>query len=621
MSTHTEKSPARFGTLLGLAPGNVPVYSSHYPSVDEAEYPDHHAYRSYVDGVFMGYKWQCVELARRWLYINRGYIFDDVAMAFDIFKLRSVKVVRDNTRLPLRAFRNGSKRHPEPGCLLIWKASGEFERTGHVAVVTAVEGDVIRCIEQNVDHVEWHHEKDYSRELKASLGTDGEYHIDCSFPDTHILGWVIQTDDDTHAEPIEEVDPRLFELCCREIDNQGQMQKPWLDNTQADEAAYINMMGGHKITGNPEDQYRFVCISETAHNELRIATNELHNMFMGATGVVLRHDHLLDRFDIPGELWPRLRDSWVTQSTKMITGRFDFSLSAQGIKAYEYNADSASCHLECGKIQLKWSEHVGCKDGWCPGEDLFDELVYVWRARQVEGILHILIDDEPEETYHALYMKSAMEAAGIRVKMIIGIDSFQRDALGHMVDAEGEPIRTVWKTWAWETAVDLLRNAGKDSSSKPGLAEVLFDPAITVYEPLWTLVTSNKAMLAVLWDMFPGSPWLLDTQFALTDKLKTSGYVEKPIAGRSGSNIRIVNADKAIVESTAGKFDKQLSVYQAFFPMPVTAGHHVQLSTFIVDGKYAATCARVDPSPIITSHSDILALRVMNDETISAAKP
>ena len=63
------------------------MYSSDYETADKETLPNRHAYRSYVDGVFMGYKWQCVELARRWLYLNYGYIFDDIAMAYDIFRL------------------------------------------------------------------------------------------------------------------------------------------------------------------------------------------------------------------------------------------------------------------------------------------------------------------------------------------------------------------------------------------------------------------------------------------------------------------------------------------------------------------------------------------------------
>ena len=51
-----------------------------------------------------------VEFARRWLYVNCGYVFDDVAMAYDIFSLHHVTRVADAQLLPLYSFRNGSLR-------------------------------------------------------------------------------------------------------------------------------------------------------------------------------------------------------------------------------------------------------------------------------------------------------------------------------------------------------------------------------------------------------------------------------------------------------------------------------------------------------------------------------
>ena len=58
--------PAKFGTVLGIAPGGVPVYSCDYDSADDNELPNRQAYRSVVDDIYMGHKWQCVEFARRW---------------------------------------------------------------------------------------------------------------------------------------------------------------------------------------------------------------------------------------------------------------------------------------------------------------------------------------------------------------------------------------------------------------------------------------------------------------------------------------------------------------------------------------------------------------------------
>lgn len=117
--------PAKFGTVLGLAPGGVPAYSSDYATADDTLLPDRRSYRSSIDGTFLGYKWQCVEFARRWLYLTKGYIFDDIAMAYDAFRPRIAHNVKTHKLLPLRSFCNGSKRPPEPGCLLVWDEDGE----------------------------------------------------------------------------------------------------------------------------------------------------------------------------------------------------------------------------------------------------------------------------------------------------------------------------------------------------------------------------------------------------------------------------------------------------------------------------------------------------------------
>jgi glutathionylspermidine amidase/synthetase len=45
----------------------VAFHCCDYDSAEDGELPNRHAVRSYVDCIYMGSKWQCVELARRWL--------------------------------------------------------------------------------------------------------------------------------------------------------------------------------------------------------------------------------------------------------------------------------------------------------------------------------------------------------------------------------------------------------------------------------------------------------------------------------------------------------------------------------------------------------------------------
>lgn len=628
---HTEKM-AKFGALLGMGPGDVPVYSSDYDTADPAELPTRQDYRSYIDGVYMGHKWQCVELARRWMYLNKGYTFDDIAMAYDIFQLRTVRVAKDGTLLPLKSFRNGSKRVPEPGALLIWNDGGEFDVTGHVAVITEVFPNKLRCIEQNVEHEVWPEGQDWSRELRITRGADGGYWVECTYEDTSLLGWVVQTDDATHAETIFDPDPRLFNLQLHSVPENHQADAVWLDPDDRNQAAYMDMMGCCRLTADAENQYKYFCISETARREIRRATNELHRMFLHATNYVLEDDDRLRKFNIPPALWPRIHQSWNNRRNEMITGRFDFSLSERGLKVYEYNADSASCHMECGFVQDRWAKHFGCDTGRSSGRDLFEDLVEAWKESGVDDVLHIMHDRDKEEVYHALYMQSAVEKAGIPSKIIRGVSGLQWDDEGWVCDADGVRIKWVWKTWAWETALDEIReDLAEDEenlrlhktinrhTTPPRLVDVLLREEVMVFEPLWTLIPSNKAILPVLSSMYPNNRYLLNSRYDLTDNLRKSGYVSKPIVGRCGANISIFNQDNDLLKETAGQFDNRDQMFQELFRLPVIDGDNVQIGTFSVDGAYSGACVRVDSSLVITTHSDLSPLRVVPDDVFLAA--
>lgn len=125
-----------FGEILGYAPGNVAIYCSNEHGEEYALCKKDNANRHYLDHEFMGYKWQSVEFARRYLYQNFGTVFTDVMMAYEIFSLRFLRHTDTERRLPLHAFANGSSRKPLKGALLIWADKGIFEKTGHVAVIT-----------------------------------------------------------------------------------------------------------------------------------------------------------------------------------------------------------------------------------------------------------------------------------------------------------------------------------------------------------------------------------------------------------------------------------------------------------------------------------------------------
>lgn len=117
----------------------------------------------------MGHKWQCVEFARRFLFLNYGSVFTDVGMAYEIFSLLFLHQVVNDNLLPLQAFANGSLSPPVAGALLIWQKGGEFKHTGHVAVITQLLGNKVRIAEQNVHNTPLPPGQQWTRELTLEV--------------------------------------------------------------------------------------------------------------------------------------------------------------------------------------------------------------------------------------------------------------------------------------------------------------------------------------------------------------------------------------------------------------------------------------------------------------------
>ena len=605
MSKGSTSSDAPFGTLLGYAPGGVAIYSSNYSSLNPQDYPDDATFRSYIGNEYMGHKWQCVEFARRFLFLTYGFVFTDVGMAYEIFSLQ--------------AFANGSRRPPLAGSLLIWQKGGEFKHTGHVAVITQLIGNKVRIAEQNVIHSPLPQGRQWTRELTLEV-KNGLYTIKDTFADTEILGWMIQTADTEHSLPQPVLPGEAMAIKGARLPNKGQYRGNWLNEKDSLQKAYVEA-NGHVINKDP---YQYFTITESAEQELIKATNELHLMYLHATDKVMKDDSLLALFDIPKILWPRLRLSWQRRRHHMITGRMDFCMDERGLKVYEYNADSASCHTEGGLILEQWLKQGYYGTGHNPAENLLDELAGAWKHSRARPFVHIMQDKDLEENYHAQFIQRSLTQAGFESKILFGLDELRWDAAGQLIDADGRLVNCVWKTWAWETAIEQVREVSADEyaavpirtghpNNEVRLIDVLLRPEVLVFEPLWTVIPGNKAILPVLWSLFPNHRYLLDTDFVVNEQLAESGYAVKPISGRCGNNIDLIGPQDEVLDKTSGQFFDRKNIYQQLWCLPKVDGKYIQVCTFTVGGNYGGTCLRGDDSLVVKKESDIEPLIVLKD--------
>ncbi|GAA4417803.1 glutathionylspermidine synthase family protein [Actinokineospora soli] len=302
----------------------------------------------------------------------------------------------------------------------------------------------------------------------------------------------------------------------------------------------------------------------------------LHSMCLEAVETVVLMERYRD-FGIPEWAWPHIAESWKRHDPH-VYGRFDLRYDASGpAKLLEYNADTPTSLLEAAVVQWFWKTEVFPDDDqW---NSLHEKLVERWTeigAKLPSREVHFTwsgADPTGEDHITTAYLQETAAEAGLDT-IGLAIEEIGWDVeLGRFVDLAEAPMATVMKLYPWEWAL------GDEFGRK--VVESL--PTTLWVEPLWKMLLSNKAILAVLWEMYPGHPNLLpaflDQPGVLTE------YVRKPKLGREGANVQIVAPGHET--STGGVYGAEGFVYQAFDPLPEFDGYRPALGAWIVGDQAA----------------------------------
>ena len=116
-------------------------------------------------------------------------------------------------------------------------------------------------------------------------------------------------------------------------------------------------------------------------------------------------------------------------------------------------------------------------------------------------------------------------------------------------------------------------------------------------EPAWKMILSNKAILPLLWQLFPGHPNLLPAYF--TPEL-LGDHVKKPILSREGANIDIVVGDR-VVYQTEGEYGEEGYVYQQLFELPFFSGNYPLIGSWVI-GQQPAGIGIREASTLVTDN-------------------
>jgi glutathionylspermidine synthase len=326
-------------------------------------------------------------------------------------------------------------------------------------------------------------------------------------------------------------------------------------------------------------------------DQLEAATYELDKLCLSAMQHLMDHPVRLREFNIPADWIEYVQASWESDEIT-IYGRFDLAYDGMNPpKLLEYNADTPTGLLEAAVVQWYWMKD---KD---PKADQFnsihEKLIDAWtRYKTVMNgpMMYFSSMENLEDFMTVSYLQDTAVQAGLDARYIQCDDIGWHKARGLFTDLDENQINQIFKLYPWEW---MMRDQFAAHVQTGGTKWM---------EAPWKMVLSNKAILPVLWELFPGHPNLLPASFQPI----AGPSVRKPILAREGANILIQSGTRSgsvpgnfpgnqILAETPGTYTGPY-VYQQYEKLPTFDGNHAVIGSWMVNGYACGIGIREDDS-------------------------
>jgi len=338
--------------------------------------------------------------------------------------------------------------------------------------------------------------------------------------------------------------------------------------------AYLESLGFVWHTDNDETPYisnELVVISEEEAEAYYEATNTLYDMYVEAGEYVIENN-LFHEIGIPFNLVEVIKESWENDVHWHLYGRFDLAGGIDGkpIKLLEFNADTPTALFETAVVQWAILKQNGMEET-AQFNALYEALLdnfkrLVTLEEDVSGFeeryegwkfLFTSIRGNSEEENTVRLLQHIATEAGYDTQFAY-IDEIEFSAEEGVFYHE-ENYELWFKLIPWEDI------ALEESDLAMLLTNIIKNQKAIIFNPAYALLFQSKGLLKILWDLYPNHPLLLESSF---EPLNGQKQVEKPVFGREGGNVSILDTDTATLEHIDGDYSNHKMVYQAYTELP-----------------------------------------------------
>jgi glutathionylspermidine synthase len=363
------------------------------------------------------------------------------------------------------------------------------------------------------------------------------------------------------------------------------MERVMTQNLRENWQAKLRAIGFHffEMDGLPYwDESAYYRFSSAQVDEVEAATLELNRICLELVDYVVT-ESMHDRLGIPPQFVPYVNNSW-RRRDPTIYGRFDLRYDGrEEPKLLEFNADTPTALFEASVVQYYWlTDTAPDRDQFNSiHERLMDLMTGTTKPFLASGTLSFTcVRNSLEDLTTVEYLRDVAMQAGIATNHLYIDEVGYDEEAKRFVDLDGTAIPLLFKLYPWEWLI-----------TEP-FGRYLPGNGMALCEPPWKMILSNKAILPLLWELYPGHKNLLPAYF--TPPQRSGTFVEKPFFSREGEGIRVGN------DFSHGK---QNAVYQEYRPLPDYDGNYPVIGSWIIGDVAAGMGIREDRTPITNNLS------------------
>lgn len=348
-----------------------------------------------------------------------------------------------------------------------------------------------------------------------------------------------------------------------------------------------------------------VVISEAEAEAFYEAAAECFRMVDAATEYVIQNG-LLRQMGIPAYMDAVIKRTYedYRRHPHMI-GRFDFAGGVDGvpIKLLEFNADTPFSIFEVSTVQYALAKFHGLDPDTRQYNRLFETLqdffVYLRQQHPHASVLFTNAADGEDDVTTQIIREAAGDVMPGDYLHWTDVCIDRRQGVCS-VDAGGQYIRNLYNVVIKMVPWDLLF-LEDELMARELVRSMEEHPDLVVCNPPYAAIYQSKALAAVMWELFPDSPYLLRSSMR---PLQTKSYVRKPIWGREGRNIAVFENGDCLAQ-TDGFYKNQPELFQERAQMASDGARFYQAGVFISMEEPCALGFRRSASPVITTDDEL----------------